>query len=188
MVGLAPATRIAVDVTFLEMLVPPATPAPALPEGWAVVRAEAPDVALYRRLYDGVGADYCWWLRRTMPDADLALLLQTDGISIHLLVHEGEIAGFFELDARIPGSVNLAYFGLMPSAVGHRLGRPFLARALAEAWAYNPFVVRVNTCTADHPRALGTYVAAGFCPTRVVREVWDIPHELGMRIPDHLRI
>jgi hypothetical protein len=45
----------------------------------------------------------------------------------------------------------------------------------------------VNTCTADHPRALPNYLAAGFVEIRRVREVWDIPRRLGLRIPDHLR-
>jgi hypothetical protein len=46
----------------------------------------------------------------------------------------------------------------------------------------------VNTCTADHPRALPTYLRAGFQKVRQVREVWDVPLRLGLRIPDHLRI
>jgi len=187
MAGLATATRIAVDVTFMEMQAPPDVVVP-LPRGWSVARVVEPDVPLYRMLYSGVGADYCWWLRRTMPDTELSALLRNPGISIHLLYHEGTIAGFFELDHRLAGSVNLAYFGLLPHAIGQGVGRAFLTRALEEAWALEPVVVRVNTCSADHPRALGTYVAAGFRHVRVVREVWDIPDELGMRIPDHLRV
>jgi len=45
----------------------------------------------------------------------------------------------------------------------------------------------VNTCTADHPRALPAYLRAGFRMVRQVREVWDVPDGLGMRIPDGLR-
>ena len=45
----------------------------------------------------------------------------------------------------------------------------------------------VNTCTADHPRALPNYRAAGFVETRRVREVWDIPRRFGLTVPDHLR-
>ena len=46
--------------------------------------------------------------------------------------------------------------------------------------------VTVNTCTADHPRALPGYVRAGFRPVRHVREVWDVPVRLGLKIPDNL--
>ena len=45
----------------------------------------------------------------------------------------------------------------------------------------------VNTCTADHPRALPTYLRAGFQPVRQVRELWNVPVRLGMRVPQSLR-
>jgi hypothetical protein len=45
-----------------------------------------------------------------------------------------------------------------------------------------------NTCTADHPRAVPGYLAAGFVPVRRVREVWDVPTRLGLDIPEHLRL
>ena len=46
--------------------------------------------------------------------------------------------------------------------------------------------VTVNTCTADHPRALPAYVSAGFQRLRTVREVWPVPTRLGLTIPPHL--
>ena len=45
-----------------------------------------------------------------------------------------------------------------------------------------PRAVTVNTCTADHPRALPTYLRAGFHPIRQVREEWDVPCRLGLEI------
>ncbi len=48
--------------------------------------------------------------------------------------------------------------------------------------------VTVNTCTADHPRALPGYLKAGFTPVRTVREVWDIPNRLGITVPPHLKV
>ena len=45
----------------------------------------------------------------------------------------------------------------------------------------------VNTCNADHPRALPNYLAAGFREYRRGDEVWDIPTRLGFTIPEHLR-
>ena len=38
----------------------------------------------------------------------------------------------------------------------------------------------VNTCTADHPRALPNYLAAGFTEMRQGREIWDIPPPAGV--------
>ncbi len=55
------------------------------------------------------------------------------------------------------------------------------------AWRPGAAGMTVNTCTADHPRALPTYLRAGFRPLRQVREVWNVPLRLGLTIPAHLR-
>ncbi len=181
-----PVAKVGVTVTFLRMERRPADPPPALPPGMGVARLDACTVAFYRYLYDTVGADYVWWLRRTMPDRELADLLADPGVSIHVLYQGGEPAGFFELDARPWSAVNLSYFGLMPHAVGTGAGYAFLRAAVDAAWAHDPRAVTVNTCTADHPRALPTYLRAGFRPVREVREIWNVPLRLGLKIPAHL--
>jgi GNAT superfamily N-acetyltransferase len=84
--------------------------------------------------------------------------------------------------------VNLAYFGLMPEAVGVGLGTALLRAAVDEAWSRKPSMLTVNTCTADHPRALPNYLRAGFRVVREVREIWDVPNRLGLRIPAHLKV
>ena len=114
--------RVGVTVTFLRMDQPPAEAAPGLPPGRQVVRVGAPTVGFYRYLYNTVGADYVWWLRRTMSDRDLAAMLRDPLVSLHVLYADGEPAGFFELDARGWTDVNLSYFGLLPHAVGSGLG------------------------------------------------------------------
>jgi GNAT superfamily N-acetyltransferase len=181
------AVRVGVVVTFLRMERAPVGPGPGLPQGTSLVRVRAPTVAFYRFLYATVGGSYCWWLRRAMSDAALAAVLADPAVSIHVLYEGGEPAGFFELDAR-PYEVNLGYFGLMPHAVGRGWGRAFLRAAVDEAWSRGPRAVTVNTCTADHPRALPGYLAAGFEPVRRVREVWDVPLRLGLSVPEHLRV
>ena len=182
------ATRIAVNVTFLRMERGPDTPPIPLPDGTTVATLAAPTVAFYRYLYATVGGPYCWWLRRIAPDAEIAALLASPAISIHVLYRDGEPAGFFELDARSGHDVNLAYFGLMPHMIGRGAGEAFLRAAIDAAWMLSPSQLRVNTCTADHPRALPAYLRAGFKPLRTVREVWDIPDVLGMQIPAALRV
>lgn len=179
---------IAVTVTFLRMDRPPARPAPRflLPVTlWPVRR---PTVAFYRHLYDTVGAAHLWWLRRVMPDADLAQLLADPAIFLKVLYRDGQPAGFFELDASNRPSVNLSYFGLTPENIGLGLGYPLLCHAVEAAWALGARVVTVNTCTADHPRALPTYLRSGFQPVRRVREIWDIPRRFGFKIPYVLRV
>ena len=183
-----PVARVGVTVTFLRMDRRPADPAPELPDGVGLVRLDACSVAFYRYLYNTVGADYVWWLRRTMPDRELADLLADPAVSIHVLYKGGEPAGFFELDSRPSSSVNLSYFGLMPQAVGTGAGSAFLRQAVDLAWAQDPRAVTVNTCSADHPRALPGYLRAGFRAVREVREIWNVPHRLAMRIPPHLLV
>jgi hypothetical protein len=181
-----PVARVTVTVTFLRMDRPPAVPSPGLPPDYQVVRAMAPTVGFYRYLYNTVGADYVWWLRRTVPDNEIAELLADPVLSIHVLYCNGEPAGFFELDGRGWPDVNLSYFGLMPHAIGGGVGYPFLRSAVDAAWRLGPRGMTVNTCTADHPRALPTYLRTGFRTLRQVREVWNVPLRLGMRIPERL--
>jgi GNAT superfamily N-acetyltransferase len=182
------ATPVAVEVTFLRMDRPPAGPRPASPPGAQVVLAERCTVGFYRYLYDGVGRHHVWWLRRTLADEQLAGILDDPANSVHVLMHGGEPAGFYELDRRNRPVVNLSYFGLLPHALGRGMGRVLLRHAVEAAWASgNTRALTVNTCTADHPRALPNYLAAGFRPVRAVREVWQVPARLGLPIPERLK-
>lgn len=183
---MGPTTRVAVTVTFLRMERPPAEPPRALPADAQLLRLPMPTVAFYRYLYDTTGGPHLWWLRRAMPDEGIAALLAEPLVSLHVLYRDGEPAGFFELDRRPPAGTNLSYFGLMPHAVGAGIGTAFLRAAVDAAWADGSRAVTVNTCTADHPRALPAYLRAGFRPVRTVREVWDVPNRLGLHIPEHL--
>ena len=184
-------SRIAVDVTFLRMGRRPGDPGPRLPLGAEIVGLAAPTVGFYRYLYGTVGHAYCWWLRRMASDDEIAGLLTDNRISLHVLYQGGEPGGFFELDARHGGEVNISYFGLAPHLIGRGFGTAFLRAAIDEAWSrVRPapgLGIRVNTCTADHPRALGCYLRAGFKPIRTVREIWNIPDQLGLPIPSKLR-
>jgi GNAT superfamily N-acetyltransferase len=182
-----PTTRIIVTVTFLRQEAPPAPGPSGLPGDAILVRVRKPSVHFYRYLYDTVGAPYVWWLRRTMPDAELATLLGAPGVSLYVLYRDHQPIGFFELDARPISTVNISYFGLMPGAIGQGLGTALLRAALLQAWSHRPRAVTVNTCNADHPKALPNYQRAGFVQVRSAREVWDVPNRLGLRIPEHLR-
>jgi GNAT superfamily N-acetyltransferase len=183
-----PVVQVSVRVTFLRMEHPPAGPLPPLPPGAEVRRDRWCSVAQYRRLYDTVGEQYVWWLRRVTPDHQLAAMLRDPRVAIHVLTVNGEEAGFYELDRTPWPAVNLSYFGLMPHAIGRGLGFPFLCHAVTTVWEMRPRAMTVNTCTADHPRALPNYLRAGFRPVREVDEVWNVPLRLGMPIPERLRI
>jgi len=184
-----PVVRVGVVVTFLRMDRPPAEAAPALPPGLRVLPEPYCTVETYRSLYNPIGAAHVWWLRRAMPDYQLAALLRNPAISIHVLRDAQDRAqGFYELDTLPWPSVNLSYFGLMPHAVGHGMGFAFLRHAVDEVWRRGARVMTVNTCTADHPRALPTYLRAGFRVLREQSEEWRVPLRLGLDIPDRLRL
>ena len=61
-------------------------------------------------------------------------------------------------------------------------------QAVDMVWRSGARGMTVNTCTADHPRALPSYLRAGFRTVRQVRELWNVPVRLGMTIPDRLRV
>jgi GNAT superfamily N-acetyltransferase len=166
----------------------PTDPAPALTPNFQVIRLQAPSVPFYRYLYNTVGADYLWWLRRTTPDEELAALLRDKAVAIYTLYANGEPAGFFELDARTWSDVNLSYFGLMPGWLGNGNGYAFLRYAVDEVWRTRAKGMTVNTCTADHPRALPNYLRVGFRVVRQVQETWSVPNSLNMRIPSRLKL
>ena len=183
------AHRVAVTVTFLRMESEPAA-GPGLPCGVSLVQIDRCSVPFYRYLYHTVGGDYVWWLRRTLTDAALETILRDPAVSVHVLYEGGAPAGFFELDRRGRPTVNISYFGLLPHAIGRGFGAGFLAAAVQAAWTATPTVraVTVNTCTADHPRALPGYRKAGFQPVRRIDEIWEVPARLGLSIPRHLLV
>ncbi len=178
--------RVGVDVTFLRMDRPVLGMVPGLPGDAAVVRVPRCSPAFYRYLYDTVGQDYCWWLRRTLSEAELRAVLDAPGTEIHVLMVKGEPAGFYELDRNNAPLVNLAYFGLLPWALGRGLGYALLHHAIFTAWQGHCAALTVNTCSADHPRALPNYIKAGFRKLRTVSEEWPVPVSLGLRIPPQL--
>jgi len=74
----------------------------------------------------------------------------------------GEVRALVGSGLREGGVGQLAYFGLMPEALGKRLGYFFLYQAIANAWSHPITKLLVNTCTLDHPRALPLYQRLGF--------------------------
>jgi GNAT superfamily N-acetyltransferase len=128
-----------------------------------VARLEKPTVSYYRWLYDAVGSKWLWFERKRLSDDAVRAVIEDPLLQIWVLSVGHVPAGFFEIDARTaPASTNIAYFGLTGDFIGKGLGKFFLDCAIVAAWATGPKRVTVNTCTLDHPRALGLYQAAGF--------------------------
>ena len=168
--------KIETLVTSLEMLAPPASAAlPAPREGLSIQKAVRPTVSFYRYLYDTVGEGWLWHERRRMPAAALAAILAHPAVEVFVLYVEGVPAGYAELDGRAPGEIELAYFGLLPEFIGHKLGPWLLDWAVRRAWSGGPRRVWVHTCTLDHPGALAMYERAGFVRFKTHLEVADDP-------------
>ena len=160
-------------VTFLEMKDRPSmvVPRPSRPS-LALMRANTIPTAFYRYLYEQVGRDYHWYLRRIMPDAELDAIINAQTTQIDVLYANGCPAGFFELDlSALPNSLELAYFGLCQDFVGLGIGKWFLWTAIDAAWDHNPDSVKVHTNTLDHPKALPLYQKLGFEPVGIGEEV-----------------
>lgn len=160
---------ISYTVTFLEMTARPGYGWPHTPVGMtgALLRAENPPVWYFRALYDAVGRDYAWTDLHENEDRDIADWLADENVALYSLIDHGWPKGFFMLDARENTACDLSYFGLVPEAVGRGLGGWMLRTAILTAWERPGLeVLRVNTCTLDHPRALIQYQKHGFTPVR----------------------
>ncbi|MFP3943009.1 MAG: GNAT family N-acetyltransferase [Alphaproteobacteria bacterium] len=150
-------------VTFLEMTERHPHAHPVLPPvPTAVLRAEHPPAHFYRYLYDQVGREFNWVLRRKMSDEALEKLLHSDDVALYVLYVEGVPMGMAELDYSAMPDAQLSYFGIMKEARGRGLGAYFLHHVIDIAWSHGPERLLVNTCTLDHPRALPLYQRMGF--------------------------
>lgn len=159
--------------TYLEMqspgdLQPAATPEPE-PQ---IERVDRCTRELFRYLYAEVGRALRWTDRLSWTDEQVQRHLDDPGVSVWLMSWDGAPAGYFELRDHDDGSVEIAYFGLLPDFIGRGWGKYLLTRAARAAWASGPKRVWLHTCTLDHPAALPNYLKRGFRPVR--EEVYTV--------------
>jgi len=174
-----PDGKLAAVVTYLEMRQRPVTPIP--PSPLRLERIERPEVSSYRSLFARVGSPWLWFSRLVMADAELRDIIGDAAVEL-FEIRDGEaVVGMLELDAREPGSCELAFVGLVPELAGRGHGRWLLGEAVALAWA-RPSVTRVHvhTCSLDHPAALTAYRRAGFVAVRRAVETFIDPRLAGV--------
>lgn len=162
-------TEVSYTVTYLEMAKRPTYPWPHLPAGStaALLKAEKPPVWWFLALYDAVGRDYAWEDIHQRDRDEIREWLHQDAMSLYTLLDHGWPQGFFLLDHQGGGATDLAYFGMVPEAVGRGMGAWLLRTAILTAWDHaETRRLTVNTCTLDHPRALALYQKNGFTPVR----------------------
>ena len=166
-----------VTTYYLEMhraadLRPPAgKPPPEL----AIVRAEIPSPDLNRFLYVSVGRDWTWVDRLAWSREEWTAYLDRPELETWVGYLRGTPCGYFELEREGDGSIQLAYFGLLPQFTGRGLGSQLLAAAIRRGWAMGASRVWVHTCTLDHPSALPNYQARGMKVYREVTEEKSLP-------------
>lgn len=133
------------------------------PAGYQLERLTAAAPRFYRHLYEAVGGDWHWTDRLPWSPEQWQARLADPAVEVWVAYEGGAPAGWFEL-CRGPeeGTVEVAYFGLLPHAIGRGMGGALLSDAVRRAWALGAGRVYVNTCSLDHPGALANYQARGF--------------------------
>jgi GNAT superfamily N-acetyltransferase len=126
-----------------------------------LMQMNACDVDFYRFLYGTVGKDWRWRDRLIMSDEELAAVLGSPDVTVHVLYVDGIPAGYVEL-ARVGDDTEIAYFGLRPAFIGRGLGKHLLSFGIAQAWDGGAKRVWVHTCNLDGPYALANYMKRGF--------------------------
>lgn len=174
-----PAGHLAAIVTSLEMTARPPLRAEAAAPG-VLQRLNRPSAAQYRRLYGVVGADWLWFSRNQMPDAELLSILHSPDVELYRLEGAAGGEGILELDFRVAGECELAFFGVSGPLIGGGAGRWLMNRAIERAWSRPIRRLWVHTCTLDHPSALTFYIRSGFRPYHRQVEVTPDPRLSGL--------
>lgn len=143
-------------------------------------RVEDPQIAWYRALYHAVGDAYLWFSRLALDDAALSAILRDPRVEIYAVAFEGADEGLLELDFRVEGECELAFFALTPKLVGSGTGRWLMNRALEVAWSHPIERLWVHTCTLDHPGAPAFYMRSGFTPYKRQIEISEDPRITGL--------
>ena len=172
--------QLATVVTTLEMRERP-RPRPLPTSSLRLVRWTAPKPSKYRELFRRVGAPWLWYSRLTLDDAALVAATHRAATQVHAVVDAGGIeVGLLELTHPAADWCSLDYFGLVPELAGQSHGGWLMALAMQLAWRPGVGFVRVNTCTLDHPSALGFYRKHGFVAVKRTVETFPDPRLRGL--------
>lgn len=175
-----PPGKLANLVTCLEMTERPAPkPQPSTRGALSLQRIAQPDLDSYRALFRRIGQDWMWFSRLVMPDERLHRILTDPKVEVYTLRNGAAEIGLLELDFREEGQCELAFFGVVPEAIGQGAGRFLMDQAIALAWAHPIRRFWVHTCSFDHPSALAFYRRSGFRPYAYAVEVHDDPRLTG---------
>jgi GNAT superfamily N-acetyltransferase len=172
--------QIAALTTYLrhDLAELPRRPGLSAPYSLAPLRAD--EVSRYLTLFRAIGQDWLWFGRIVAGAEALAALLANPQVEALVLAGPKGDIGLLELDFRQTDEPELAYFGLVPGAIGLGLGRILIGEALHRAKARAVSHLMVHTCHLDAPGALGFYQRAGFRPYKRAIEVFRDPRLDGI--------
>src|SRR6266540_2638744 len=117
--------------TYLEMRAPDELlPSAAEPVGARIEPVHSCPPSFYRYLYSEVGRDFHWVDRLAWNDGQIRAHLQQPSVTLSVLWLGGAPAGWFELKRDGDGSVEIAYFGIVPGFRRRGLGKHLLTAAV----------------------------------------------------------
>ena len=148
--------------------------------GAALRRVKAPGIDWYRKIFRAVGGDWFWFSRLTLPDDELAAILENPDVGIWTLSKAGKDLALLELHFHKPDACELSFFGLSPDLIGHGAGRQLMNAAIEIAWSRPIRRFHLTTCTLDSPDALAFYMRSGFTPIRQEVEIAPDPRLTGV--------
>ena len=153
------------DVTtwYLEMLDPTQLRPKAIERSDLEIRqAQLPCPEFSRFLYASIGGPWYWCDRLSWSYDRWLTYLSRPQIQTWVAYLAGTPAGYVELEAQPAGSVEIAYFGLLPQFIGQGIGGHLLTVGVQRAWAMAASRVWVHTCSLDGPFAYKNYESRGF--------------------------
>jgi GNAT superfamily N-acetyltransferase len=176
--------KVASVVTYLEMPERPSVTASEISSSVQLRKVQSPGLDWYRLRYLRAGAQWLWFSRLQMTDAQLSAVLHSASTEFFLAEHEGSEIGIAELDRSHPPDVEITSFALFAEAIGKGFGRSFMTQLLRQAWTQTTARVWLHTCNLDGPGALAFYKKCGFRPYKLAIEVADDPRISGI-LPEH---
>ena len=177
-----PKGKVATIVTHLEMRTAQMRGA-TLPDGLEFTTLPR-DLAAYRDILRRVGQQWLWFGRLLLDDAELSKIIDDPLVELYTLTKDCNPEAILELDFRVTGECELAFFGLTGALIGSGAGAYLMDQAVSKAFRAGITRFHVHTCTLDSPQALGFYRRSGFTPIRQQVEVADDPRILGIHPQD----
>ena len=99
-------------------------------DGFSLQEIGRSEIERYLAVYRLLGERWMWFSRLTKPRAEIEAILADPAVELYAVRFEGRDVGLLELDFRLPGEGELAFFGLDEPVLGKGAGRWLMNRAL----------------------------------------------------------